>query len=110
MPSSTKKDGCWGKFAVSTEEWALLRKVHEVMSFAVDLPQFFGGETYPTISLVLPLLKTLRIQWAAFKHNGNTPPILVPAIEAGTQSVEKYYDMAMDSETAIVCRIDIWGD
>ncbi|TYJ51566.1 hypothetical protein B9479_007863, partial [Cryptococcus floricola] len=49
---------------------------------------------------------------AAFKDSKSTPPILVPAIEAGIQSVEKYYNMAMDSETAIIatCYDRTWAD
>jgi|SRR5882762_1287581 len=68
---------------------------------AAEVQEAFSAEYYPTIWWVLPLYEDFISKWKEFA-NDPTMIELWPAIEAGIESLKKYYNKTDDSPVHIV--------
>ncbi|KAG1802801.1 uncharacterized protein HD556DRAFT_1206934, partial [Suillus plorans] len=89
------------KYKLSKEEWKLLTLIHEVLAEAAKVQEMFSAEYYPTIWQILPSYEYLLAQW----HEFSADPRMItlwPAIEAGIESLKKYYNKTDNSPAHVV--------
>jgi hypothetical protein len=68
---------------------------------AAKIQETFSAEYYPTIWRILPAYEELLAEWRVFSHDPRMIA-LWPAIEAGIESLEKYYNKTDNSPAHII--------
>jgi hypothetical protein len=121
VPKVDKGQPTYNSYRLSKDEWDLLALIQQVLAVfilpfnhiilvltvvdvhqaAAEVQEAFSAEYYPTIWRVLPLYEDFIAKWKEFAADPNMFQ-LWPAIEAGLESLEKYYNKTDDSPVHIV--------
>jgi hypothetical protein len=105
-------------YRISEDEWDLLAMIQKVLAVcnstsrariytsyvcqaAANVQEAFSAEYYPTVWRILPLYEDFIAQWRALAEDPKMA-ILELAINAGIESVEKYYNKTDNSPAHIV--------
>lgn len=121
VPRVDKAQPTYSSYKLSEDEWDLLALIQQVLAVvivpfsviililtdidvrqaAAEVQEAFSAEYYPTIWRVLPLYEDFIAKWKDFAADLKMFQ-LWSAIEAGLESLKKYYNKTDDSPVHIV--------
>ncbi|ODN74658.1 hypothetical protein L202_06998 [Cryptococcus amylolentus CBS 6039] len=94
VPKAGPKRQMYCDFTISDCEYQVLGMLRKVMRPGVDIQQIFGAQDHPSIGLVMIELSKLLKTWEQMSESFNNS-IIQPAIQAGIDSIKKYYKNAI---------------
>ncbi|KAG1869099.1 ribonuclease H-like domain-containing protein [Suillus tomentosus] len=101
VPNVDKGQPTYSSYRLDDCEWELLGLIKEVLAAAAEIQEAFSAKYYPTIWRILPLYEDFIVKWHSFAADPNMA-VLRPALEAGIESLKKYYNKTDNSPVHIV--------
>ncbi|ODN93541.1 hypothetical protein L198_05406 [Cryptococcus wingfieldii CBS 7118] len=94
VPKAGPKRQMYRDFTISDCEYQVLEMLRKIMRPGVDIQQIFGAQDHPSIGLVMIELSKLIETWERMSESFTNFSIQ-PAIQAGINSIKKYYKNAI---------------
>ncbi|ODO01602.1 hypothetical protein I350_06422 [Cryptococcus amylolentus CBS 6273] len=94
VPKAGPKRQMYCDFTISDCKYQVLGMLRKVMRPGVDIQQIFGAQDHPSIGLVMIELSKLLKTWEQMSESFDNS-IIQPAIQAGIDSIKKYYKNAI---------------
>src|SRR5688572_10228781 len=84
-------------FIITLDEWKIFQLLGDFLSFFKEATLLASGDTYPTLSLVVPLYKSLLNHTQSVVLANEDNQTLQNAARACLENLEAYYDISSES-------------
>lgn len=101
VPNVPRGQQRYRSYQFEEDEWVLIDRIHTILTEATALQKQFSSETQPTVWKLIVGFEEFIGKWKDFTNNDDFRA-LRPALEAGLEKIEKYYEKAVRSPASIV--------